>query len=106
MAKGTKKRKVKRSIALLNFSFVLLSFSVLLYLTSALFLRSYNNSLSSRAQEISQEIATLQRQNDAVEVEIAQLTSSGRIDEIAANNGLSRNAANVISITNGSENGE
>ena len=106
MAKGTKKRKAKRSIALLNFSIVLFGFSVLLYLTSALFLRSYNNSLSSKAQGLSQEIALLQRQNDAVQVEIAQLTSSGRIDEIAANNGLSRNAANVISITNGTENGD
>lgn len=104
MTKGTKK-KVKRSFALFNFSIVLFSFSVLLYLTSALFLRSYNNSISTRAQELSQEIATLELQNDAVEVEIAQLTSADRIDEIASNNGLTRNSGNVISIING-ESGE
>lgn len=104
MAKGTKK-KVKRSFALFNFTIVLFSFSVLLYLTSALFLRSYNNSISTRAQELSQEIATLELQNDAVEVEIAQLASADRIDEIASNNGLTRNSGNVISIING-ESGE
>lgn len=104
MTKGTKK-KVKRSFALFNFSIVLFSFSVLLYLTSALFLRSYNNSISTRAQELSQEIATLELQNDAVEVEIAQLASADRIDEIASNNGLTRNSGNVISIING-ESGE
>ena len=104
MTKGTKK-KVKRSFALFNFSIVLFSFSVLLYLTSALFLRSYNNSISTRAQELSQEIAILELQNDAVEVEIAQLASADRIDEIASNNGLTRNSGNVISIING-ESGE
>jgi cell division protein FtsL len=38
-------------------------------------------------------------------VEIARLASADRIDEIASNNGLTRNSANVISITNG-ENGD
>lgn len=105
MAKGTKNKKIKRSFALLNFAGALFCFSMLLYLTSALFLRSYNNSLSTRAQEISQEIAMLELQNDAVNVEIAQLSSADRIYEIAANNGLTRNSGNVISITNG-ENGD
>lgn len=105
MAKGTQRKKVKRTFALFNFSILLFSFSVLLYLGGALFLRSYNNSLSSRAQELTQEIAMLELQNDAVEVEIAQLASADRIDEIASNNGLTRNSGNVISITNG-ENGD
>lgn len=105
MTKGTRKRKVKRSFALFNFSILLFSVSVLLYLTSALFLRSYNNSISTKAQEISQQIAVLELQNDAVEVEIAQLASADRIDEIASNNGLTRNSGNVISIING-ENGD
>ena len=105
MAKGTKRNKIKRSFALLNFSILLFGFSALMYLGGALFLRSYNNSLSTRAQEISQEIAALELQNDAVEVEIAQLTSADRIYEIAANNGLTRNSGNVISITKG-DNGE
>ena len=47
----------------------------------------------------------LELQNDAVNVEIAQLSSADRIYEIAANNGLTRNSGNVISITNG-ENGD
>lgn len=105
MAKGTKRRKLKRSVSLLNVSVILFGFSVLLYLTSALFLRSYNNSLSTRKQEISQEIAMLELQNDAVEVEIAQLASADRVDYIAANNGLTRNSSNVISIMTG-ENGD
>ncbi|MBQ7992505.1 MAG: hypothetical protein IJM63_09655 [Solobacterium sp.] len=105
MAKGTKKRKIRRSVALLNLSVSMLILSSFLYLCSALFLRSYNNSLSTQAQEISRQIAVLELQNDAVSVEIAKLASADRVDEIAANNGLSRNSSNVISITNG-ENGD
>ena len=59
MAKGTQRKKVKRTFALFNFSILLFSFSVLLYLGGALFLRSYNNSLSSRAQELTQEMSVL-----------------------------------------------
>ena len=66
---------------------------------------SWKSIQSTRAQEISQEIAMLELQNDAVNVEIAQLSSADRIYEIAANNGLTRNSGNVISITNG-ENGD
>ncbi|MDO5109739.1 MAG: hypothetical protein Q4D59_07395 [Erysipelotrichaceae bacterium] len=47
----------------------------------------------------------LELQNDAVEVEIAQLASADRVDYIAANNGLTRNSSNVISIMTG-ENGD
>lgn len=106
MAKGTDIRRRKRSFSLLNFSTVIFLATGILYLSSALFLRSYNNYLSTRKQEISQEIAMLELQNDSIEVEIARLTSSDRVDYIAANNGMSRDSANVVTIQTSPENGD
>ena len=82
-------------------------FSALLFLASSLFLRSYNNELSSRKQRINSEIAVLETQNDAIEVEISRLVSAERVDEIAANNGMVRNQDAIITITSdSSEDGE
>ncbi len=93
------KRKKKKSLKTLTFSVTLFLFSALLYLASSLFLRSYNNELSSRKQQITSEIAVLETQNDAIEVEISRLASAERVDEIAANNGMTRNQDAIITIT-------
>ena len=99
MAKIVKRKKGKKSLKTLKFSVTLFLFSALLYLASSLFLRSYNNELSSRKQQITSEIAVLETQNDAIEVEISQLASAERVDEIAANNGMTRNQDAIITIT-------
>lgn len=99
MAKIVKRKKGKKSLKTLTFSVTLFLFSALLYLASSLFLRSYNNELSSRKQQITSEIAVLETQNDAIEVEISRLASAERVDEIAANNGMTRNQDAIITIS-------
>lgn len=101
-----KKKTKRKSLKLLNFTITLFLFSITLYLVSSLFLRSYNNSLSTQKQEILAEIKQIEIQNDALDVEIAQLTSTERVEAIAANNGLSRNQDNVVTIGTNSEDGE
>lgn len=102
MAKIVKRKKGRKTLNVLSFSVALFLFSTLLYLASSLFLRSYNNELSARKQQITSEIAVLETQNDAIEVEISQLVSAERVDEIAMNNGMSRNQDAIITITSDS----
>ncbi|MBF1106528.1 MAG: hypothetical protein HXL52_06175, partial [Solobacterium sp.] len=45
---------------------------------------------------------TLRTQNDALKVEILNLGSNNRVDEIAASNGLSKKQENIVTITGGS----
>ena len=107
MAQIVQRKKKRKKLDLLTFTVVLFFFSMVLYLGSSLFLRSYNNELSSRKQQINSEIAVLETQNDAIEVEISQLASAERVDEIAANNGMTRNQDAIITITSdSSEDGE
>lgn len=90
----------------MRFAVLLFFFSAILYLGSSLFLRSYNNSLSTKKQSIDSQIATIETQNDAVQVEIQTLSSSDRVDQIAANNGMSRNQSNVTTIEKSTADGE
>ena len=106
MAKIVTVKKKKRRINLFRLSIGLFFISAAAALFSSLFLRSYNNSLSTQKQSIDSQIATIQTQNDAVKVEIQTLSSSDRVDEIAASSGMSRNQNNVITITDGSQDGE
>ena len=92
-------RKTKRRINLLKLSSALFLFSGILYLFSAIFLRSYNNSLSTRTQSINADIVTMQAQNDALQVDIETLSSSERVEGIAASNGMKRNQDSIITIT-------
>lgn len=103
----TKKRvKKKRRINLVGFSVTVFFMSAALALFCTLFLRSYNNSLSTQKQSIDSQIATIETQNDAVKVEIQTLSSSDRVDEIAAGDGMSRNQSNIITISDSSQDGE
>ena len=89
-------RKTNRRINLLKLSSALFLFSGILYLFSAIFLRSYNNSLSTRTQSINADIVTMQAQNDALQVDIETLSSSERVEGIAASNGMKRNQDSII----------
>ena len=106
MAEIRKKKKHRKHFSFMRFAVLLFFFSAILYLGSALFLRSYNNSLSTKKQSIDAQIATVETQNDAVQVEIQTLSSSDRVDQIAANNGMSRNQSNVTTIEKSTADGE
>ncbi len=98
--------KKRRKLNLVRFSLTVFGISTIAFLFSTLFLRSYNNSLSTQKQSIDSQIATIETQNDAVKVEIQTLSSSDRVDEIAAGDGMSRNQNNVITISDETSDGE
>lgn len=105
MKKAAKKNKVKK-FKLVQFTKVLFVTSVLLYLVSALFLRTINNSLSTKVQELQTEIAKIEQENDFLEIEIAQLSRRDRVDNIADENGLRMEEDNIITITTVAYNGD
>ena len=92
----------RRHLNILKLSVLLFVFSGFLFLMTSIFLRTYNNSLSTKAQSINSDIATLQTQNDALQVDIEKLSSSDRVEGIAASNGMTRNQDAIITITDSS----
>ena len=98
MAKAVKQKK-KKKLKLLNFSVVFFMLSAILYLGSTLFLRTYNNSLSSKKQEIEAKISELKVANGALAVEVNTLNNRERVNTIAADKGLSLDQNNIITIT-------
>lgn len=102
MAKIVKRKKQKKNTAFLNFSIWMFMISATLYLASSIFLRTYNNALSAQTQQMEADIVTLRTQNDTLKVEILNLGSNNRVDEIAASNGLSKKQENIVTITGGS----
>lgn len=106
MAKMIKKKKLKRRVSLPGVAVVLFLFSTIAYISSSLFLRSHNNTLSSEKQRIESEIAAIQTQNDALRVVIQSLSARDRVDYIATENGLKLDQDNIVTITAISEDGE
>ncbi|MCI5773874.1 MAG: hypothetical protein MR210_04860 [Erysipelotrichaceae bacterium] len=100
MAKIVRKRK-KRSIKLQVFSLFMLSLSCIAYLLTSLFLRSYNNSLSTQKQQLESQIAALEVENDAIKVTIQNLSTRDRVVSIANDAGLTMNQSNIVTITEG-----
>ncbi len=98
MTKRTIKKRKKR-FRLMSVSFIMFLIASILYLGSSLFLRSYNNSLSTKQQEIAAQISTLQVQNDAVAVEVNTLNNRDRVNTIASDSGLSLDESNIVTIT-------
>ena len=97
--KNMKSRKKRINFA--AFSTVLFFISTLLYLTSCLFLHQYNNILTSKTQELNRQIAEVQKQNDAIAVNIEELASVERINEIAAADDITHIQDNIITINDG-----
>ncbi|MCR5230648.1 MAG: hypothetical protein K6D03_11035 [Solobacterium sp.] len=98
MAKKVKRNK-RKTVKLQNFAVLLFAAAIVCYLASALFLRTYNNSLSTEVQAISAKITTLQVQNDAVAVEVNNLSSRDRVSTIAGDDGLQLDQTNIVTIT-------
>lgn len=101
-----KGKKKKRKFDLLHFAGSVFFTSLCLSLFCTLFLHTYNNNLSTKKQSQETQIASIETQNDAVKVEIQTLSSSDRVDEIAADSNMSRNQNNVITITDTTQSGE
>jgi cell division protein FtsL len=106
MVRVVKKRKEKKRFNVMGAAVILFMFSACAYLASSLFLRSYNNSLSTAAQSLDVQIADIETKNNAVQAEIQTLSSSDRVGQIAASDGMSRNQSNVVTITSDNADGE
>ncbi len=106
MAKIVKTKKSKRKLNLFGFATYLFCFAMICFLASSLFLKSYNNTLSTKKQSIDSQIAALEMQNNSVENEVRQLASADRVDEVAANSGLTYNQGNIISVSGEAADGE
>jgi len=101
MKKKNKKRQASRDAKFLYFTCLLMLCSVVLFFASSLGLKNYNNSLSIQQQSISQQISAMQTQNDTLQVEIRQLASVDRVNEVAASTGMSYNQNNITTVTDG-----
>ncbi|HAE15604.1 MAG: hypothetical protein IKF00_13100 [Solobacterium sp.] len=100
------KKKNKKGVKLVNFTAVFFIISCTLFLASSLFLRSYNNALSTQKQAVEAKITEIQLANAAAKVEIQTLSTRERIDTIASDNGLKLHQDNIITITTSQDNGE
>jgi cell division protein FtsL len=100
MATIKKIRKIKR-FNYFNLSLVVFFLSISLFVASNLFLRSYQATLSVKTQNTIAQVNRLTAVNQALEVEIAQLSNYDRIIAMAKKEGLTLVQGNVISIKNG-----
>ena len=99
--KKGKSAAARRNAKMLNITLKVTLVSGLLFLGSSLFLRSYNNRLSTEAQDISSKIAVLETQNDAVRIDIQTLGNYNRVESITSEEGMTMNPNNIITISAG-----
>lgn len=91
-----KKRKLRKNFLpkITCFIFLLSGFC---YLGSSIFVRSYNNCLSTSLQTIQHKISTTSKENDEVLNEVNQLSSSLRVQSMT-NQEISFKAQNIVSV--------
>ncbi len=95
----SKSQKAKRKFRFQSISVNIVFAIAIAFLFAELFLRSVNNSLSARTQEIQTEITTLQTENDTVELDIQTLEKRDRITEAVASEGMTNDSDSVITIS-------
>lgn len=100
MATLKKVKKIRR-INYFNVSLGVLFISVSLFVMSNLFLRSHQTTLSLKTQNTMALVNQLIAENEALEVEIAQLSNYDRIIALAKEEGLTLVQGNVVSIKDG-----
>jgi cell division protein FtsL len=99
-------KKKKRRLDFFHLSLNILICAVGLFFVCALFCRCYNNSLSTKIQEINSEITTLETENDAMQVDIQTLANRNRVNTIASEAGMSADNDSVITISAASDSGD
>lgn len=100
MAKLVKKKKKLR---LEGFAAALFFIAALFSVSSSLFLRTYNNSLSAQKQSIGRQISALQTENDALKVQVQSLSTRDRVTDIAQQDGMAQNQNNIVTIARSGE---
>ena len=90
----------KRKHILRQFVFSLFFFVLLLYGTTALFVRSYQATLVIQIQQTENRIAHIKTQNEALSMDIARLSNYDRIVAMASEEGFTSVHQNVITVSN------
>jgi len=99
MAARRKKGKLRGDLLFPVAVYALLVTS-LLFLFTSIFLRSYNNTLSTKTQSVEAEVSAVKEQNEEAEREINQLASPSRVAAVAEAS-LSYQAQNIVTLPNG-----
>jgi cell division protein FtsL len=99
--KKNRKNKVTGEMRFLQYTAIIFVSSSVLYFASSLGLKSYNNTVSIQKQSIETQIAAAETQNNSLQVEIRQLASADRVNEVAASSGMSYNQNNISTVTDG-----
>lgn len=78
---------------------------LIMYFICSIYLKSYNNSLSSEIQSKQIQIETIKQENQQLAIDIQTLQNKERVYTIAENSGLQQNQENIINIkgTEGNE---
>lgn len=100
MAKIIKKRRIKR-MKIEGFAVIIFVIALSAYLFTSLFVRTINNSLVMKIEDINRETSELKMENDKLNLEIQNLISKDRVYDIATAAGLSQNQNNVINVVSG-----
>ena len=98
MAKIVKKNKNRRKLKVESMATLLFMVSLLLYLGSSIFLKSYNVNLGKTAADYEKEISDVKEEKEALRVEVEQLRARDRILAQAKDQGLQTNQDNVVII--------
>jgi len=88
------KRKLKWNRVIVFVFFI----TGLTYLGTSIFLRQHNVNLSTRTQRVESEIVSIQRENEALKVEIQQLLNQAA--QVASEDGMVKDESNVVYIGN------
>ena len=94
------KRK-KRKIDMYGFSIVLFIVSLIFWLIASLFVKTRNDSLTIKIQNMTEELEMLRGENQSLNYEIQTLVNKDRIYELAAAADLDQVSDNIISIVTG-----
>ena len=96
-----RRRRIKRNIRWDRLAVIMFVLTGAAYLACSLFLRSYNNNLSTKKQVIESQIAALETQNAAIKVDINTLSTSERVMRMTESSGLKMDQNNIITIYTG-----
>ena len=91
----------RRKPKLLAWSGLFFALSLVMYLATAFFLRSYNIALSVEVQQTSHQVAQLNDANKALAKEVQTLSDFNRVMAIAKAAGLTINNDNVVQLSKG-----
>lgn len=91
-------RRKRRKLRLQGFAIILITFALISWLGTTLFVNTINASLTMKIQQMNDELAKLNDENQTLNFEIQSLENKDRIYEVASTNNMDQIQDNIISI--------